>query len=284
MRLVSFTALLALSLQSSPAPSHDPAEARYLGNEGVLVTSGSTKVLFDAFYAESFAGQYTLVPSALEAAMLRGDAPFDGVDAVFISHIHPDHFSSRKTIAYMRAHPSVRLYAGIDVVGAIRAADASSDPLLQRVVAVHVPPGGEAARFSVEGLAVEAFPIPHNGEGPIPHYAFRVTLDDKTTVLHLGDADEDERHYAPYQGSFDTKRTHLALAPTWIVTSEAGKRVLRQRIKPDAVIAIHAEDRHRPRADRLKSELGADVFLNPGETRKIGGPRPQFSPLAQSAG
>jgi L-ascorbate metabolism protein UlaG (beta-lactamase superfamily) len=270
--LLSFAALVALSLPGSPASSHDSAEARYLGNEGVLVSRGSTKVLFDAFYAESFAGQYTLVPSALESAMMSGEAPFDGVDAIFISHIHPDHFNSRKTIAYMRAHPNVRLYAGMDVVGAIRAADASSDPLMQRVVAVHVPPGGEAARFAVEGLAVEAFSIPHSGEGPSPHYAFRVTLDDRT-VLHLGDADEDERHYVPYQGDFDAKRTDLALAPTWIVASEAGKRVLKQRIKPDAVIAIHAEDRHRKGADAHKAELGADVFLEPGETRIIGSPR-----------
>ena len=269
MRVVLIVAAITAAGLASPVRAHDSAEAKYIGNEGVLVRRGETKILFDAFYAESFAGQYSLVPDALEAALMRGQAPFDGVDAIFISHIHPDHFNSRKTIAYLRAHPNVRLYAGMDVVGAIRAADASSDPLMQRVVAVHVPVAGKAATFSVDGLAIEAFAIPHNGEGPIPHYAFRVTLDAATTVLHLGDADDGERHYAPYQQDFDAKRTDVAFAPTWILGSAEGKRVLEQRIRAVKVVGIHSEDKHRRDPAALKANLGADVFTEPGETRPI---------------
>src|SRR5688500_3375071 len=117
MHQAARAALFVLLLAAAPASAHDRAEAKYLGNEGVLVARGDTKVLFDAFYAESFDGRYTLVPTPLEQAMMAGQAPFDGVDAIFISHIHPDHFNSRKTIAYMRAHPDVQLYAGMDVVG-----------------------------------------------------------------------------------------------------------------------------------------------------------------------
>lgn len=263
--------LMALLLLAEPAVAraHDPAEARYLGNEGVLVARGDTKILFDAFYAESFGGMYTLVPAPLEAALMKGEPPFDGIDAIFVSHIHPDHFNSRKVIAYMRAHPNVRLYAGIDVVGAIRAADASSDPLMQRVVPVHVPVGEKAAMFAVEGLAISAFSIPHSGDGPVPHYAFRVTLDDRTTVLHLGDATDTERFYQPYQRDFDALRPDVAFVPTWLMTSESGKRILEQRIRPRDVIGIHAEDKARGRKVNARREVGGDLFLEPGDTRKI---------------
>ncbi|HEY0629242.1 MAG TPA: MBL fold metallo-hydrolase [Sphingomicrobium sp.] len=252
-----------------PAGAHDPADATYLGNEGILVARGDTKILFDAFYAESFDGQYTLVPDALEAKMMKGEAPFDGVDAIFISHIHPDHFNSRKTIAYMRAHPKVRLYAGIDVVGAIRAADASSDPLMQRVTQVHAVPGSSPPKFDVDGLAVEAFPIPHSGDGPTPNYAFRVTIDGAATVMHLGDADDEDRHYAPYQQDFDAKRTDAAFPPYWMLTSESGKRVLRQRIRAAKTIGIHVDAKERRRPDQARRDLGADLFIEPGETRVI---------------
>ena len=209
-------AAAALALATS-ASAHDLGQAKYLGNEGILVAKGGTKVLFDAFYSESFDGQYSLVPGALETQMVEGRAPFDGVDAVFISHVHPDHFDPRKTIAYMRAQPNVRLYAGRDVVAAIRAG-AASDPLMQRVVMVDVTSGGEPAKFAIDGLEIEAFSIPHHGELPIPHYAFRVTLDRLATVMHLGDAGSDDRHFAPYQAEFDKKATSFTFAPVWMLT------------------------------------------------------------------
>jgi L-ascorbate metabolism protein UlaG (beta-lactamase superfamily) len=258
-----------MALPLASAQSHEIGQAKYLGNEGVLVSSGEAKILFDAFYAESFAGQYTLVPTAIEAAMMEGKAPFDGVDAIFISHIHPDHFNSRKTIAYMRAHTNVRLYAGIDVVGAIRAADASSDPLMDRVVPVHVPVGAKPATFSVDGLEVEAFAIPHSGEGPTPHYAFRVSLDRRATVMHLGDADADERHYVPYQADFDRKRTDMAFAPAWMLTDVSGRKVLEQRIRAAKVVGIHVEDSARKNPEKARKDSNGDLFLDPGETRPI---------------
>ena len=263
--------MMALAV-AAPASAHDPADATFLGNEGILVARGDTKILFDAFYAESFDGQYTLVPDALEARMMKGEAPFDGVDAILISHIHPDHFNSRKTIAYLRAHPNVRLYAGIDVVGAIRAADASSDPLMQRVTQVHAAPGSPPARFDVDGLAIEAFPIPHSGDGPTPNYAFRVTIDGATTVMHLGDADDEDRHYSPYQKDFDAKRTDVAFPPHWIMLSESGRHVLQQRIRPAQVIGIHVDAEKRKDPERSRSESGADLFIEPGETRVIAAP------------
>ena len=274
MRLWSVAAALVLATPLTSAQSHEVGQAKYLGNEGVLVSSGKTKILFDAFYAESFAGQYTLVPSALEAAMMEGKAPFDGVDAIFISHIHPDHFSSRKTIAYLRAHPNVRLYAGIDVVGAIRAADASSDPLMKRVMPIHVSAGETPATFSVEGLEIEAFAIPHSGEGPVPHYAFRVSLDRLATVMHLGDADADERHYVPYQADFDRKRTNVAFAPAWMLTDASGRKVLEQRIRAAKVVGIHVETAARKNPDQARKDANGDLFLEPGETRPIEGELP----------
>lgn len=264
-----FAVAVAAALLPAAVLAHDGASARYLGNEGVLVARGDTKILFDPFYAESFDGTYVLVSEADETAMMKGQPPFDGVDAIFISHIHPDHFNSRKTIAFMRANPGVRLYAGIDVVGAIRAADASSDPLMERVVPVHVVPGAPLQRLSIDRLEIEAFPIPHNGGGPTPNYAFRVLLDQKTRVLHLGDADPADRHYAPYQGDFDARATDVAFPPFWMLLSESGRRVLEQRIRPKQTIGIHVEAKERQDPAGARLQAGADLFIEPGEERPI---------------
>lgn len=266
-----FTIAVSLAMLIPPqVRAHDPAEARYLGNEGIMVTRGRTKILFDAFYAESFEGKYTLVPDATEAKMMKGEPPFDGVDAIFVSHIHPDHFNTRKIIAYLRAHPRVVLYAGIDVQGAIRAADVSAnDPMLKRIAPVNIAPGATAAHFDIAGLAVEAFAIPHSGGNPVPNYAYRVTMDGATTVMHLGDADSAERHYVPYQQDFDRKRTDVAFVPYWLLLSESGKRVLEQRIRPLKAVGIHVEAEERKHPDQTRRETGIDLFIEPGETRAI---------------
>lgn len=271
----AIAAALLLSLAPCRAMSHDVGEAKYLGNEGVLVAMGETKVLFDAFYAESFEGRYMLVPRALETAMMTGEEPFDGVDAIFISHIHPDHFNSRKTIAYLRAHPDVQLYAGTDVRGAIRAADVpANDPMLQRIVAIDLAPGQPSARFSVGGIEIEAFPVPHSGGLPGPHLAYRVTLGQAATVMHLGDADADEKHFAPYQSDLDQRKTHLAFAPVWMLTNQSGRRVLEQRIRAAKVIGIHVEAEARANPAQAREEAGGDLFIEPGETRSLGEVRP----------
>ena len=170
----------------------------------------------------------------------------------------------------MRANPNVRLYAGLDVISAIYATDVGiDDPIMKRVTRVHADPGAPAAKFNVGGLAVEAFPIPHNGRSPLPHFAYRVTLDGATTVMHLGDAGPVDEHYEPYQADFDAKKTHVAFAPVWLLTEASGKRVLEQRIRPVKVIGVHAEAKDEARAEDAKREAGADVFTRPGETRVI---------------
>jgi hypothetical protein len=138
-------------------------------------------------------------------------------------------------------------------------------------VAVNVPRGQPAKQFTVQGLEIEAFSIPHNGNGPIPHYAFRVTLNQGATVMHLGDSDDAETHYLPYRAAFDAKPTDAAFVPTWLLTSDSGKRVLQQIIRPKQTIAIHADDNNRASAPTFRKELGTDAFLEPGETRAVGG-------------
>ena len=256
MRHLHLIAAAAAALVPALASAHDLGQASYLGNAGILVARGDTKILFDAFYAESFDGTYSLVPDAIEDQMMRGLAPFDGVDAIFISHIHPDHFNSRKTIAYLRAHPNVRLYAGIDVVGAIRAADASSDPLMKRVTAVHAAPGAPPAKYDVDGLAIEAFPIPHSGDGPTPNYAFRVTIDGATTVMHLGDARRRRPLLRALPEGFRRQADRPRFPAYWILISELGKRVIEQRIRPAKAIGIHVEAKERKHPDQTRRETG----------------------------
>src|SRR5690606_41337502 len=97
------------------------AKFTYLANEGILVSQGETKILFDPLFDESF-GEYRLVPEPMLAALHAGEPPWDGVDAIFVSHHHADHFSPQGVLEFLRVHGDVHLYAPAQAVAALRTA------------------------------------------------------------------------------------------------------------------------------------------------------------------
>jgi glyoxylase-like metal-dependent hydrolase (beta-lactamase superfamily II) len=117
-----------------PENSPDPTSyAMYLANAGVLVAHGETKIAFDPIFRVSF-GSYLLMSEELERSLFAGEPPFDGLDAVFISHNHGDHFSAADILRFMTTHQSLELFAPEQAVEGIRAihrtldVPAASDP------------------------------------------------------------------------------------------------------------------------------------------------------------
>lgn len=266
--------IAALSLKLATAAAHEePAAARYLANEGVMIAHGETRVLFDPLFNEDF-GQYRLLPGDMRAALMAGEPPYDGIDALFISHYHDDHFAPADIVEYLRAHPGVRLYAPGQAVAALRDAAGEQPALLERVTAVSLQYGDEPRRFELPGLVIEAVRIPHAGWPSrlldVENLAWRVTLDDGPTVLHLGDADTQDAHFAQDAGFWQQRELHLALPPYWYFLSPSGLAVLDQRLRPVHAIGIHVPASiPEAGADREDALREVDLFTRPGETRAI---------------
>jgi L-ascorbate metabolism protein UlaG (beta-lactamase superfamily) len=275
-RAAALTSLLLLAAAwTLPASAHESAaRAHYLANEGVMVEHGETKVLFDPLFNESF-GQYRLVSDHLRRALFAGEPPWDGVDAVFISHYHDDHFSPQDLIEFLRVREDVHLYAPAQAVAALRAVDGADDEsLARRLHAVALAYGDDPERIEMPGLLIEAVRIPHAGwpdrAADVENIAWRVTLDERTTVLHLGDADTKDAHFAPHEAHWRQRRLHMAFPPYWYFLSREGLRVLRERLRPMHAVGIHVpvtvpEDP----AEREEGLREVDLFTRPGETRDI---------------
>jgi hypothetical protein len=96
------------------------------------------------------------------------------------------------------------------------------------------------APFVIEagGLVVEAVRIPHTGwpdrQLDVENIAYRVTLDESTTVAHLGDADTRDVHFAHDALYWERRPLDMAFPPYWYFQSEDGRRVLEERLRdPD---------------------------------------------------
>lgn len=265
-----FALLFAPTIAPMTASAHDHATAHYLGNEGVMIERGDTKILFDAFYANGF-GQYALVPAAINQAMLDGAAPYDGVDAVFVSHVHGDHFSPGPAIAYMRAQTDVVMFAPEQVrEKLLESGVAADDPIMARLRSVSLEPEDAGETFTFGAIEIDVVSVPHAGNRPhIQNYAWRVALDDDTTILHLGDADPVVSNFSRHQAHFNTRKTNTAFPPYWFVGDANGSLILTDIIKAKQAIGIHVPKRAAGQGDQWRAQTGGDLFTDPGETRAL---------------
>ena len=211
----------------------------------------------------------------MEEALFAGKPPFDGVDAIFVSHYHGDHFSPADMLRLLKAQPGIQLYAPAQAVNGLRSvADASDEAVFERVTAVELAYKDSPVTLEMKGLIVEAVRIPHSGwpDGrlDVENISWRVTLNETTTVLHMGDADSNAVHFARDAEYWDKRHTHMAFPPYWFFGSKSGRDIMESRIKPGHSVGVHVpvsmpdDPSRRPREYR-----DYDLFTEPGEKREV---------------
>lgn len=270
------TALAAVAIAHAAAANQPKVTttAQYLANASVLVTHGDTKVVFDPLFRNDF-GQYALVPAQVEKALFDGTAPFDGLDAVFVSHYHEDHFSAADVLRLLEARPALRLFAPAQAVAGMREISAARlAAVAPRVHAIALAYRDAPVTLEQGALVVEAVRIPHSGwptrQTDTENLAFRVTLDAATTVVHLGDADTSDAHFTRDAAYWGRRRTRVAFPPYWFFTTDEGRKVLNTRLNAARSIGVHVPRDVPSESGRREPELrGHELFTTPGEVRDI---------------
>jgi len=267
--------LLLCSFSPWAAAAEDPApRAVYIANMGAMIERGETKILFDPlFHYEP--DTYDRVPAEVEAALLAGIEPWDGIDAVFISHHHEDHFDPATILELLRTQQSIELFGPEQAAAAIRELVVDpSDPVLKRVHGLSLENGMAATDIVFCPLLVEAARIRHAGwpdyHANVENIVFRVTLDDETTVMHFGDADPVDAHFARSPEHWNERQSHFAMPPYWFFLSNEGRQILKDRIGAEKAVGMHVPTAvPDDRASRRESLQDIDLFVIPGETRTL---------------
>lgn len=258
------------------AAGQETTSVQYLANEGVMITHGDTKILFDPLFENSY-NRYRLVPKEMRDAIFAGQAPYDGVDAVFISHSHGDHFSASEVVRLLRERQQILLYTPAQAVAEMRQiATPDNEAIFERVTTFDIEYGDAPVFVRQDGLLIEALCIPHAGwptaRTDVQNIAFRVTLEETSTVLHLGDSDARLVHFEQDEAYWDERQVDFALPPYWFFLSEDGREILDGRVHARNSVGIHVPVRFSEDPSSMPGELlGEDLFHQPGEGRRFTG-------------
>ncbi len=264
LRSLAFLALLGLAVRQERAA----LELTYLANEGFLVRSGEHKLLIDAFVVEPYS-IYAAVPPEIQAELLAGRAPFDGIDLALASHVHPDHFQPGPAAAFLGGHPETELCSSPQVLEKLRA-ELQGAPALERARELLPEDGGRLA-WERDGIRIELLRLPHAGgerTRDVQNLGHRIELGG-ASLLHVGDADvgaEELARYALAPGSSD-----VALVPYWWLSDAEGIRRARELTGARTLVAVHVPPGELAEVKRALASLDPAVVLfeRAGELRRF---------------
>lgn len=261
------SAAVAGEVAATAIASELDGRVRHIGNAGLMIVQGETKILFDPLYSNGY-NNYHLVPADVKQAVITGAAPYDAIDAVLISHAHGDHFDAADLIAFHAGNPDALLIAPVQAIEAMEATGEVPETMSARFVPMGLDYGQDPLKVAFEGLQVEAVRIPHAG-GParraLQNLVYRVTLDGAATVMHMGDADPALEHYAPFSDHWAAQKTDTAFPPYWFFLSPEGVTIVDETLNADRAIGVHVPV-------QLPADLaasGREYFAEPGEVRAL---------------
>lgn len=251
-----------------------PVSVTYLGNAGVLVEQGDSKVLFDPLYRLNHS-YYRAVPDHVENALMSGEPPFDGVDAIIITHFHLDHFSPNLVLNYLMLNANAQLYAPEQAVQAMQQFSAGQEEgFLDRVTGLNLSHYGNPFSQKTGDLLIEVLRIPHSGwpdqNRSTQNLVYRITLSDGTSVLHLGDSAAQLELFERFDEHWSARSNRLVIAPYWFQQELEGRRILTEVLQAGTVLGVHVPaDVPEDAAQRPAEFRDLPLLLTPGSKRQL---------------
>ena len=257
----------AAPLELEPQGRADGVTITFLANEGVMLSSGSQKVLIDALFLKYGPG-YAVPSDSTQASLQHARAPFDSVDVILVTHRHGDHFHPVPMAGHLRANPRATLLTSQQVIDSLGSQLSAEELRSPRIMSRTTAPGARR-RESIAGITVEVLGLPHGGSRhrSVEHLGYVVEIGGRR-VLHVGDTDVSEANFARFR--LDTARIDVALIPTWAMTNDAGRRVIERWIRPKQVVGFHVgtDDADRAIRDVRSAMPNAVTFTRSLETRR----------------
>lgn len=246
-----------------------PLVLTYIANAGVLLSSGESKALIDALFDNPNPEYRAPAPDVLEKIM-KGAAPFDGIDLVLITHNHPDHLNPGLAVRFLEQVPGPLLVAPADAVEEMRKVASDWTKVETRVISLDIEVGKNEKRI-LGKIPVTALRTLHSGGSESPMNLMYFIELGGWNVFHEGDSTgkpDDFRDVGKAGGPVD-----LALVHFWFPLDPDCARCLQEDLKPGHIALTHLPVRLEGDApgkiDQVRDYYRDIFLLLPGMPAKV---------------
>ena len=258
MVLLPFVLSFAAPAEEGPNGIHG-VQVTLLASESILLQSGGSSVLIDAFIEPRRAGSAQASPAA--QGWLAPDPPFASVQLALVTHAHLEHFHPETAGAFLRMHPETTLASSADVLQAMREGYPEYAAIEDQLTEVE-PDEGEIADLVVAGIRVEFLALRHEASEFYPERVLgHVVHLGRKSLLFIGDSEMRPENWDRYD--LKSKRIDIAIVPFWLFKEEVTRSIINEYIAPDrlAVIQIPPPGR-RGIVSELSRRFPDVVFLS----------------------
>ena len=224
------TNLTSAKLTQGGGISDSELSITYVGNAGFLINIGDKKILIDALF-KGFEGNYEL-PEPIQEKLKLGQAPFDEVDLVLVSHLHGDHMNVEMVRQHMKNNPKAIFASTQQVVDAIV-------DFPERSIAFN-PIKGKSEKKDIKGISIETFYLPHGPDSKVINIGFLVSVNG-ITFFQTGDVDFDQFNFDEFRAlKLPEKKIDLSFIQHFYLTNDSlNKKFVQEAIGGKHIIPIH---------------------------------------------
>lgn len=276
MRLIKLCVLWSVLLTAvcaqtnTPQKNNIPGEnlsIEYIANEGVLITTDSTRILLDAIHRQ-YKPEYAFTPDNILSKIEAAQYPYKNIDLILVSHNHADHFSAESIAAHLRNDNESVLASSDQVIDEVEKSlgDAPFDK--KRLVRIKYA-WKESSEMEFKGVKIRFLGLLHaNSEiesyRQIQNFGHLIEIGGKK-LLHIGDADMFVKNF----DAFDLEKENIdvVFAPYWFVLSPVGRAILNKELLAKKVVAVHMPTTEQSETMReiLDARPSTVVFSQTGE-------------------
>lgn len=208
---------------------------QFIANEGVMLSSGEVSILIDALFDDSNKN-YHAPPADLMEKMIEGEAPFESVSYVLVTHNHPDHFTAGLAIRFLENHPETTFIGPSDAVEALKTAADDWVSLEPRILSYDLDIG-KPTRYDRDPVSITAYRTRHSGNREEPMNLVYLLSMNGWNVIHEGDSDGLLETFKNLE--IEDVPIDLALVHFWFPFNEWSAQILQDILKPAHIGLIH---------------------------------------------
>ena len=243
--------------------SNDSLNTTYIANEGFFISYCGKKILIDALFP--LKNSNFLAPTdELLNKMETAQPPFDNIDMILATHIHPDHFNPKSVTQCLIHNPNSVLISTPHAAQFIAFDSVNYSKIKHQVKAeklnIH-----ESTIVSYNGIKVQIFRTYHsNNNTRDQNYMYLITINDKK-IFHEGDSENSLETFKKL--GLDKESIDIALVHGWFAFEPETRKIINEYLKPNQIVLMHipkAElDSYFNRIDEIKKYFpNVTIFRN----------------------